>query len=568
MNSRQQQNYDELIKFANENGWHILSETYSCKDSMQFQCIKNEKHIKKSNPSRFRKAPDPRCLKCYPPDRTKTPEERFIDGIEKLGGKVVGKYVNGRTPVDVLCEKNHDCYATPNSIRDGSKIKCDSCHLIKEGTRFKENVEKLGGTVVGEYTGSHTPTDCLCRKGHKCKPTPNNLNQGSNMCIKCAGRCPEEAAKNFRESIEKLGGKMVGKYTYRDKGVECLCWQNHTCFPTPDHIKAGQGMCIKCSGKCPEEAAKNFKINIEKLDGIVIGKYIDCDTGVECLCWQGHTCYAIPTCVQQGQGMCRACAGKCPIEAEKQFKIRIEKLGGKLIGEYDGNHVPVECLCKKNHICWPSPASIQQGRGMCLKCADKCPIQAAENFNINIEKMGGKVIGQYVNCDTGVECLCDKNHTCRPSPTCIQQGQGMCCSCARRGYSKIGLEWLSLFENYMDIQHAENGGELEIGFDIPVYYWKKSMFIDGYCEKYNICFEFDGCLFHGCDNDYCKYSKLIYSPLSHKSMDIYKEKTWMKHHIIRELGYKLVVITECEYSKMKRENKIEEYVQNIINKYV
>ena len=51
-------------------------------------------------------------------------------------------------------------------------------------------------------------------------------------------------------------------------------------------------------------------------------------------------------------------------------------------------------------------------------------------------------------------------------------------------------------------------------------------------------------------------------------MDIYKEKTWMKHHIIRELGYKLIVITECEYNKIKRENKIEEYIQNVISKYM
>ena len=41
------------------------------------------------------------------------------------------------------------------------------------------------------------------------------------MCLKCANMCPEEEGKNFVNSIEALGGTVIGQYVSAHKKVEC-----------------------------------------------------------------------------------------------------------------------------------------------------------------------------------------------------------------------------------------------------------------------------------------------------------------------------------------------------------
>ena len=41
-----------------------------------------------------------------------------------------------------------------------------------------------------------------------------------------------------------------------------------------------------------------------------------------------------------------------------------------------------------------------------------------------------------------------------------------------------------------------------------------------------LCFEFDGCLYHGCDEEGCKISTYDINPVSGKSMEYLKIKLW------------------------------------------
>lgn len=67
--------------------------------------------------------------------------------------------------------------------------------------------------------------------------------------------------------------------------------------------------------------------------------------------------------------MCRKCAGNCPEDSEKAFRVSITALGGKIVGEYLGATKNVHCTCTKGHNCYPAPNNIQQGHGMCRTCA-------------------------------------------------------------------------------------------------------------------------------------------------------------------------------------------------------
>jgi len=128
--------------------------------------------------------------------------------------------------------------------------------------------------------------------------------------------------------------------------------------------------------------------------------------------------------------------------AKNNFIKNIEKLGGKVVGEYKGNSIGVECVCKNGHPCTPSPGSIRQGSGMCKICAGNDSETAKQNFIKNIEKLGGKVVGEYKGNSIGVECVCKNGHPCTPSPGSIRQGCGMCSQCTRKTEAKFYEHYL------------------------------------------------------------------------------------------------------------------------------
>ena len=76
--------------------------------------------------------------------------------------------------------------------------------------KFLKRIEELGGIIIGEYGGSKTKVECICRNGHKCYPTPNHILQGQGVCKICAGNNSATAEKQFREKISQLGGRLIG----------------------------------------------------------------------------------------------------------------------------------------------------------------------------------------------------------------------------------------------------------------------------------------------------------------------------------------------------------------------
>lgn len=52
--------------------------------------------------------------------------------------------------------------------------------------KFKDRVEAKGGVVLeDEWLGNQTPHHVRCAAGHDCWPMPNNIQQGRGICSKC-----------------------------------------------------------------------------------------------------------------------------------------------------------------------------------------------------------------------------------------------------------------------------------------------------------------------------------------------------------------------------------------------
>lgn len=302
---------------------------------------------------------------------------------------------------------------------------------------FRARVIELGGTVVGEWRDVQTPVDCVCGEGHPCSPAPSNVRRGQGICRTCVGHSPDAAESAFCARVVELGGLVVGRYAGVHAPVDCICGAGHSCRPYPSAVQQGQGICRTCgswaaSRKKVLASAAAFRARVAELGGQVVGEYVDALTPVDCICRQGHRCRPWPSNIQQGQGMCRTCTGLAPAAAETAFRASIAELGGRVVGEYVNSTTPVDCLCVEGHPCRPWPTNIQRGQGMCGQCAGKDPIANEARFRSRIAELGGQVVGEYRGVVTPVECICADGHHCRPWPSSIQQGQHMCRRCAAR----------------------------------------------------------------------------------------------------------------------------------------
>ena len=128
----------------------------------------------------------------------------------------------------------------------------------------------------------------------------------------------------------------------------------------------------------------------------------------------------------------------------------------------------------------------------------------------------------------------------------------------RGNYSAVSIEWMEyvMTKRNVFIQHAENNEEYEAMLYKPSgeAYLKK---VDGYDRDTNTIYEFAGCFYHSCK--YC-YPQDQMHPL--KSDMNSKEKKVFHGHVyattmrifedIKNAGYNLEVMWECEWQRLKK----------------
>ena len=111
-------------------------------------------------------------------------------------------------------------------------------------------------------------------------------------------------------------------------------------------------------------------------------------------------------------------------------------------------------------------------------------------------------------------------------------------------YSRMAINWLnkiSKMEN-VEIQHAENGGELRVELGNGRYY-----LLDGYCEETNTAYEFNGDVWHG--NPECFSPEATPHPHSDVTARELHESQMEKERILSEMGFNVVSIWERDYRR-------------------
>ena len=177
---------------------------------------------------------------------------------------------------------------------------------------FKARVQAQGGTVLEpEWLGNHKPHHVSCAEGHDGYIEPGNVQQGRGICKTCAGRDSAAAWQNFKASVEALGGIMLEpKWLGTDERHHVRCGNGHDAYPTPHYVQGGGGICSTCAGHNPAAAAMNFRAQLAELGATLLEPYVDCMHPHHVLCANNHDCFPRPNNVKSGQGICDQCAGR------------------------------------------------------------------------------------------------------------------------------------------------------------------------------------------------------------------------------------------------------------------
>jgi G:T-mismatch repair DNA endonuclease (very short patch repair protein) len=106
------------------------------------------------------------------------------------------------------------------------------------------------------------------------------------------------------------------------------------------------------------------------------------------------------------------------------------------------------------------------------------------------------------------------------------------------GWSQVSHTWLAFIScmEGTDIQHFANSGEKRLG--------RHGVFVDGYCAETMTVYEFMGCYWHG-HECITRNESLEEERLRRRSF------TEKKIHYLRELGYNVEVIWECEWRAIR-----------------
>lgn len=273
-------------------------------------------------------------------------------------------------------------YPKYNSIQQGRGgcITCGYANREEPNKLTHEEAEKvmLKAKVkpLVPYENSLTPWKSICLVCNNIvTPTYNAISSGQGGCIKCKyikhtedQKIPEADAVQF---MIESGYKPLVPYVSSHEKWKCECLRcSRIVFPKLSSLRSGQGGCGYCSNRIVDiSAAKRIlkENQVEPLEE----KPLSLRKGWKCKCLRcERTIQVYLTNLYRGSDPCKFCSGKAvdPKSAEELMR------SVNLIPLEPYSHSTAKWKCLHtvcNNTVYPMYASIRDGQGGCMFCAEK-----------------------------------------------------------------------------------------------------------------------------------------------------------------------------------------------------
>lgn len=171
-------------------------------------------------------------------------QARFAEFMTNKGGKILGEYVNARTPIDVCCVLGHVWKASPDNLINGESW-CKQCIIVGIQIRLHNLVSDKGGKILGNYINTESSIKLQCEFNHIWEPIVANVLYNGHWCSICVDKTIP-ASQKLQIIVSNKGGKIIGNYTNNYTHIEIECDKGHRFSSVPTEIFRGY-WCFKCN---------------------------------------------------------------------------------------------------------------------------------------------------------------------------------------------------------------------------------------------------------------------------------------------------------------------------------
>ena len=329
--------------------------------------------------------------------------------------------------------------------------------------------------------------------------------------------------KDMQEWARKKDGFCLSKeYINAHSELIWKCENGHI-WKAPFHSIRKGSWCPRCKGK--NRTIEDMRKIAESKGGKYLStKYYGSQTKVQWECSMGHRWFTAPVeifrnrwCPECGRISC----GEKLRDNIEQMNELAESKGWKCLSkEYVDTQTKLKWQCKNGHVWEAVPANIRRGYG-CPKCWGKNP--TTKDFQKIAKARGGKLLSKvYSGSQSHLLWECELGHQWQATPNMIKKGT-WCNVCSAFLSERITRGYFEkIFQTPFPKKHPKwlinsNGNRMEL---------------DGFSEKLNIAFEYQG-IQH--------YKRNVYS-ITDEKLSKRKEDDKTKVSLCKEYGVKLFII--------------------------
>jgi len=285
--------------------------------------------------------------------------------------------------------------------------------------------------------------------------------------------------EEMHELAKKRNGKCISKkYINCYTKLKWKCEKGHIWGASPNKVKLGR-WCHVCGGTTKLTIEVYKKLAIVQGGKCLSKKYTNSNAIMEWQCNKGHNWEATGHYIKSGY-WCPYCnSGRKTIKDMQ--KLALGKGGKCLSKEYLGANTNLKWKCKEGYIWETKPAKIIGG-SWCPHCYGNVKY-TINNMQELAKSNGGKCLSkEYFNAYTKLKWQCNVGHIWYTIPTVIRNGS-WCPSCSAGVSERICRKYFErIFNEKFPNSHPawlrNSAGNI--------------MELDGYCEKLNIAFEYNG----------------------------------------------------------------------------
>jgi hypothetical protein len=243
----------------------------------------------------------------------------------------------------------------------------------------------------------------------------------------------------FRARLAELGAELLEPAWLGSAARHhVICANGHDCWPTPNKVQQGRGVCQECGKAATQEkvnlarmadAERRFRALLDELGVVLLDPYQGVGVRLRALCPAGHEFQVWPA--TNRPVVCKTCGRKDQVAAKAKFREGLDRLGAVLMEpHWLGAHQRHQVRCAAGHDYQVWPSDVMNGGGTCQQCTGRDPRVAEAAFRARLAELGATPLYErWLGVNKGHHIRCANGHESWPRPANVRKGGGLCKKC-------------------------------------------------------------------------------------------------------------------------------------------